>query len=163
MTKTNAMRILEKLKIPYTTVEYEDNTEHKLELGAANRVAEKTGLDPACVFKTIVMQSESKEIRVFCVPADAEVNLKKARGLCGAKSLESVKPDSLLQLTGYVRGGCSPIGMKRRYPTFIDESALTHKTVYVSAGVRGIQLGLSPENLIQACGAQSADLTISSN
>ncbi|MGI5173009.1 Cys-tRNA(Pro) deacylase [Treponema sp. OMZ 840] len=160
MTKTNAMRILERLNIPYTTAEYEDNTEHKLELGAANRVAEKTGLDPECVFKTIVMQSESKEIRVFCVPANKEVNLKKARSFCGAKSLESVKPDSLLQLTGYVRGGCSPIGMKRRYPTFIDESALMHKTVYVSAGVRGIQLGLSPENLIQACGAQSADLTL---
>ena len=160
MTKTNAMRILEKLKIPYTAVEYEDNTDHKLELGAANRVAEKAGLNPACVFKTIVMQSESKEIRVFCVPAQAEVNLKKARSLCSAKSLESVKPDSLLQLTGYVRGGCSPIGMKRRYPTFIDESALTHETVYVSAGVRGIQLGLSPGNLIQACDGQSADLTL---
>ena len=160
MTKTNAMRILEKLKIPYTAVEYEDNTEHKLELGAANRVAEKAGLNPACVFKTIVMQSESKEIRVFCVPACKEVNLKKARSLCGAKSLESVKPDSLLQLTGYVRGGCSPIGMKRRYPTFIDESALAHETVYVSAGVRGIQLGLSPGNLTQACNGQSADLTL---
>ena len=160
MTKTNAMRILEKLKIPYTAVEYEDNTDHKLELGAANRVAEKAGLNPACVLKTIVMQSESKEIRVFCVPAQAEVNLKKARNLCGAKSLESVKPDSLLQLTGYVRGGCSPIGMKRRYPTFIDENALAHETVYVSAGVRGIQLGLSPGNLIQACDGQSADLTL---
>ena len=159
MTKTNAMRILEKLKIPYTAVEYEDNTEHKLELGAANRVAEKAGLNPACVFKTIVMQNESKEIRVFCVPAQAEVNLKKVRSLCGAKSLESVKPDSLLQLTGYVRGGCSPIGMKRSYPTFIDESALTHETVYVSAGVRGMQLGLSGADLVKVCKAQTAQLT----
>lgn len=158
MSKTNAMRILEKLNISYRTFEYEDNTEHKLELGAAERIAEKAGAAPDCVFKTIVMQSDTKEIAVFCVPADKEVNPKKARAVCGAKSIESVKSESLLSLTGYVRGGCSPIGMKRRFPVFIDSSVLKHETVYISAGVRGTQLLLSPSDLIRACEAKTADI-----
>ena len=158
MPKTNAMRILEKLNINYRTFEYEDNADHKLELGAACRIAEKAGAAPESVFKTIVMQSEAKEVYVFCVPADKEVNLKKVRALCGAKSMESVKSESLLSLTGYVRGGCSPIGMKRRFPVFIDSSVLKHKAVYVSAGVRGTQLLLSPSDLIRAAQAQTADI-----
>lgn len=158
MAKTNAMRILEKLNINYRTFEYEDNADHKLELGAAEQIAEKAGVAPDCVFKTIVMQSEAKDVYVFCVPADKEVNLKKARALCGAKTIESVKPDSLLSLTGYVRGGCSPIGMKRRFPVFIDSSVLQHQTVYVSAGIRGAQLLLSPSDLIRAAQAQTVDI-----
>lgn len=153
MSKTNAMRILEKLNINYRTFEYEDNADHKLELGAAERIAEKAGAAPESVFKTIVMQSDTKEIAVFCVPADKEVNL-----MCGAKTMESVKSESLLSLTGYVRGGCSPIGMKRRFPVFIDSSVLKHETVYVSAGVRGTQLLLSPSDLIRAAQAQTADI-----
>ena len=143
MPKTNAMRILEKLNINYRTFEYEDNADHKLELGAACRIAEKAGAAPESVFKTIVMQSEAKEVYVFCVPADKEVSVKSA---------------SLLSLTGYVRGGCSPIGMKRRFPVFIDSSVLKHKTVYVSAGVRGTQFLLSPSDLIRAAQAQMADI-----
>ena len=144
MSKTNAMRILEKLNINYRTFEYEDNADHKLELGAAERIAEKAGAAPESVFKTIVMQSEAKEVYVFCVPADKEVNLKKARALCGAKSMESVKSESLLSLTGYVRGGCSPIGMKKFFPTVVDESAETFESIIISAGKRGYQVELSP-------------------
>ena len=158
MPKTNAMRILEKLNINYRTFEYEDNADHKLELGAACRIAEKAGAAPESVFKTIVMQSEAKEVYVFCVSADKEVNLKKVRALCGAKSMESVKSESLLSLTGYVRGGSSPIGMKRSFPVFIDSSVLKHETVYVSAGIRGTQLLLSPSDLIRACEAKTADI-----
>ena len=160
MPKTNAMRILEKLNINYRTFEYEDNADHKLELGAAERIAEKAGAAPESVFKTIVMQSEAKEVYVFCVPADKEVNLKKARALCGVKSMESVKSESLLSLTGYVRGGCSPLGMKRKYRTFIDTCALDCEKIYISAGVRGEQIIIKPDDLIKACDALACDLAL---
>ena len=160
MSKTNAMRILEKLNINYRTFEYEDNADHKLELGAAERIAEKTGTSPDSVFKTIVMQSEAKEVYVFCVPADKEVNLKKARALCGAKTMESVKSESLLSLTGYVRGGCSPIAMKKAFETFFDERILKQDYVYVSAGVRGKQIKIAPQSLIEAINAKLGDVAV---
>ena len=103
------------------------------------------------VFKTIVMKTDSGEICVFCVPAALEVNLKKARTVAGAKDIEPVKQDSLNALTGYVRGGCSPLGMKRSYRTFFDESIILQEKVYVSAGVRGVQLCLDAEDLVEVC------------
>ncbi|AEE17407.1 YbaK/prolyl-tRNA synthetase associated region [Treponema brennaborense DSM 12168] len=157
--KTNAMRILEDASIPYEVLLYDDDGEHKLELGAAVRIAETLHLDAAAVFKTIVMRTEAKEICVFCVPARLEVNAKKGRISCGAKEIASVKPDELNALTGYVRGGCSPLGMKRRFRTFIDESAQLFGTVYVSAGVRGVQLALDPQHLAAAANAVFCDLT----
>jgi len=154
------MRILEKLNINYRTFEYEDNTDHKLEFGAAERIAEKAGAAPESVFKTIVMRTETKELCVFCESAIHEINLKKARTAAGAKEIDPVKPDELLQLTGYVRGGCWPLGMKRKYRTFIDTCALDCEKIYISAGVRGEQIIIKPENLIKACDAVVCDLVL---
>ena len=122
--KTNAMRILDGLKIPYEVSTYEDDGEHELAKGAALRLAEKIGVQPECVFKTIVMRTENKEICVFCQSAVSEINLKKARNAAGCKEISPVKPEELLGLTGYIRGGCSPLGMKRKFRTFIDETVL---------------------------------------
>ena len=160
MKKTNAMRILDGLKIKYETLSYDDDGEHELSRGAASGIAEKLGIDPAACFKTIVMRSESKAIFVFCQSAEHEINLKKARNACGAKEINPVKPEELLALTGYIRGGCSPLGMKKKYPTFIDESALKHEKIYISAGTRGEQIVISPEDLLKACNAEAVDLVL---
>lgn len=160
MKKTNAMRILEKLKIPFTAKEYEDNDDHKLEHGAAEETARKLGVSPDSVFKTIVMRTDTKEVVVFCQSALHEINLKKARNACGAKEVTPVKQEELLALTGYVRGGCSPLGMKKKYRTFIDSSVLNVSQVHVSAGVRGMQISLSPEDLIKASEAEVTDLIL---
>ena len=160
MKKTNAMRILDGLKIPYETLSYDDDGEHELSRGAASQTATKLGINPAACFKTIVMRSESKQIFVFCQSAEHEINLKKARAACGAKEISPVKPEELLALTGYVRGGCSPLGMKRKFPTFIDESALQHEKIYVSAGMRGEQIALAPADLVKATDALTCDLIL---
>lgn len=160
MKKTNAMRILDSAKIPYDTLEYADDGEHELGHGAAEDIAAKLGIEPSQCFKTIVMRTETKEVVVFCQSALYEINLKKARNAAGAKEVTPVKSTELLALTGYIRGGCSPIGMKRSCRTFIDESVLSHEKVYVSAGVRGMQLVLTPENLIKATRAQTVDLVL---
>ena len=154
--KTNAMRILESKNIPFQCASYEVDEEHLDAVTAAG----KLGLAPDRVFKTIVMRTESSEICVFCVPANVEVNLKKARAASGAKEINPVKPAELLALTGYVRGGCSPVGMKKHFRTFIDETVILHDTVYVSAGMRGEQLVLAPENLVKATGATVCDLNL---
>ncbi len=158
--KTNAMRILEKLGIEYETAAYDDDGEHKLEKGAAGLTAQKIGVDPATVFKTIVMRNESKELFVFLQNALHEINLKKARAASGSKEIAPVKPDELLALTGYVRGGCSPLGMKKQFKTFIDNSALDCAKIHVSAGVRGLQLCLSPQDLAKACAGEFCDLVL---
>jgi Cys-tRNA(Pro)/Cys-tRNA(Cys) deacylase len=106
------------------------------------------------------MQTESKETVVFCQNALYEINLKKARNVCGAKEIFPVRQDELLSLTGYVRGGCSPVGMKRKFRTFIDETVLLHETIFVSGGARGIQIEISPEDLISASDATVADLIL---
>lgn len=160
MKKTNAMRILDKLNIPYEASEYDDDGEHKLEHGAANRTAEKLGVNPEQVFKTIVFKSDSKEVLVFCQSAVSEINLKKARTVAGCKEVTPVKEQELLALTGYIRGGCSPLGMKKQYRTFIDESALLQEEICVSAGVRGMQLKLKPDDLVKATGATVCDLVL---
>ena len=160
MKKTNAMRILDGLKIKYETLSYDDDGEHELSRGAATNTAAKLGINPAACFKTIVMRSESKQIFVFCQSAEHEINLKKARNACASKEINPVKPEELLALTGYIRGGCSPIGMKRKFPTFIDESAMLHEYIYVSAGMRGEQIKIAPADLAKACDAQMADLVL---
>lgn len=160
MKKTNAMRILEGKKIAFSVHEYDDDGEHELSHGAAGQTAEKLGLPPECVFKTIVMRTDTKEICVFCQNATREINLKKARNAAGAKEIAPVKQEELLSLTGYIRGGCSPVGMKKQFRTFIDKSALSCEKIYISAGTRGIQLELSPDDLIKATGAAVCDLTL---
>lgn len=154
--KTNAMRILESHGIPFECSSYEVDEDH---LDAVT-AAKKLGIDTSRVFKTIVMRTDSNEIVVFCVPAPVEVNLKKARAVSGAREIGPVKPAELLSLTGYVRGGCSPIGMRKQYRTFIDETVILHETVYVSAGIRGQQVIVSPENLVRLTGATVCDLAL---
>ena len=154
------MRILDSAKIKYETREYDDDGEHTLEKGAANELAKKLGIDPEAVFKTIVMRSESKGIFVFCQKATSEINLKKARNACNAKEINPVKPEELLGLTGYIRGGCSPIGMKKHFDTFIDKSVLDHEQVYISAGVRGQQIVIAPQDLIKITEATVLDLIL---
>lgn len=154
------MRILESAHIPYETASYDDDGEHELGRGAAEALAKKLSIEPKLVFKTIVMRTETKELCVFCESAVNEINLKKARAAAGAKEIDPVKPDELLQLTGYVRGGCSPIGMKRKYRTFIDTCALDCEKIYISAGVRGEQIIVKPENLIKVCDALVCDLAL---
>ena len=154
------MRILDGLKIPYEVSSYEDDGEHELAKGAALRLAEKIGVQPECVFKTIVMRTENKEICVFCQSAVSEINLKKARNAAGCKEISPVKPEELLGLTGYIRGGCSPLGMKRKFRTFIDETVLLCDFICISGGQRGIQIKLKPDDLIKACDAVVCDLEL---
>ena len=154
------MRILDGAHISYVALSYEDDGEHALAKGAAELTAQKLGIDPSCVFKTIVMRTDSKEVVVFCQSALHEINLKKARNACGAKEVTPVKQEELLALTGYVRGGCSPLGMKRTYRTFIDQSATSHEKIYISAGVRGQQLALNPADLVRITNATVTDLVL---
>ena len=154
------MRILDGLKIKYETLSYEDDGEHELSRGAAENIAAKLGINPAACFKTIVMRNESKQIFVFCQSAIHEINLKKARNASASKEINPVKPEELLALTGYIRGGCSPLGMKKKFPTFIDQTALDFEKIYISAGVRGQQIVISPADLVKATDAQSVDLVL---
>ena len=154
------MRILDGLKIKYETLSYDDDGEHELSRGAAENIATKLGIDPAACFKTIVMRNESKQIFVFCQSALHEINLKKARTASNSKEINPVKPDELLGLTGYIRGGCSPLGMKKKFPTFIDSTALNFQKIYISAGVRGEQIVLAPQDLVKATDATVTDLVL---
>ncbi len=154
------MRLLESEKIDYESFSYEDDGEHALSHGAAEKTAEKLGIPPEACFKTIVMRDETKRIFVFCQSASKEINLKKARNATGSKEIAPVKSEELLSLTGYVRGGCSPLGMKKHFPTFIDESALLLSKMYVSAGVRGMQLALTPADLVKVTKATVCDLAL---
>lgn len=158
--KTNAIRILETLKIPYEAKAYDDDVEHPLAKGAANRTAEKLGIDPATVYKTIIMRTDTKELCVFLQSSLHEINLKKARNAVGCKEINPIKPEELLSATGYVRGGCSPLGMKKKLRTFIDSSAMNLEKLHISAGIRGMQLSLAPADLVKACNATVVDLIL---
>ena len=158
--KTNATRILETLKMPYEAKAYDDDVEHPLAKGAANRTAEKLGIDPATVYKTIVMRTDTKELCVFLQSSLHEINLKKARNAVGCKEINPIKPEELLSATGYVRGGCSPLGMKKKLRTFIDSSAMNLEKLHISAGIRGMQLSLAPADLVKACNATVVDLIL---
>jgi Cys-tRNA(Pro)/Cys-tRNA(Cys) deacylase len=153
--KTNALRILESLGVPYETAAYEAGEEH----ADAVAVAHRLGVAPEILFKTLVARSDKGEILVFCIPAPPELELKKASRAAGAKKVELIALKELHPLTGYVRGGCSPVGMKKPYRTWIDETATLHERIYVNAGSRGLQVILAPEDLRRACDARFADLT----
>jgi Cys-tRNA(Pro)/Cys-tRNA(Cys) deacylase len=154
MTKTNAVRILEAKGIKHTTVEYEVH-EDKLD---AVTVAEEIGAETESVFKTLVARGDKTGIVVFCIPANMELNLKKAASASKNKSVEMIKVKEITDLTGYIRGGCSPIGMKKNYPTYIDETSQLFAEIYVSAGMRGMQLKLPPADLALAAEAEFVDL-----
>lgn len=162
MKKTNAMRILDNAHIQYETSSYDDDGEHELERGAAEQIASKLGINPAVVFKTIVMRTDTKELCVFCQSALCDINLKKARNAAGAKEINPVKPAELPALTGYIRGGCSPLGMKKQFRTFIDSKAMNYEKIYISAGVRGEQIIIAPADLVKATGATVCDLILES-
>ena len=142
MLKTNAVRILEANKISHTTHEYKVDDDL-----SGITVANKIGADPDTVFKTLVAIGDKKNINVFCVPVTLELNLKKAASVSGNKKIEMLKMKDLLPTTGYIRGGCSPIGMKKKYTTYIDETAQLFEKIYVSAGIRGMQVCISPSDL----------------
>ena len=146
--KTNVMRILDQRKIPYTARFYEDSQgpEGTREYGV--HVAEALGQDPARGFKTLVARGASKGIYVFEVPAPENLDLKKAARAVGEKSIELLHVAEINAVTGYIRGGCSPIGMKKEFPTFIHASCLKFEYIYISAGIRGLQIRLNPKDLI---------------
>ncbi len=148
------MRLLDKAKIKYEPHEYP----HGSEAVDGLTVAKLCGFDPECVFKTLVARGASKNVYVFVIPVSSELDLKKAAKAAGEKSVEMVKVSEINALTGYIRGGCSPVGMKKRYPTFINESAKAKNTVYVSAGKIGSQVELEPLALAEICGAQFSEL-----
>lgn len=151
--KPNTTRILQSAGIAHSLVEYE--VDENLD---AVTVAEKIGAVPDRVFKTLVARGDSSGVEVFCIPADTELDLKKAARLTGNKRMEMVRPDELRPLTGYVRGGCSPLGMKNPYRVHVDETAMLHERIFVSAGVRGMQLELNPDDLVRIIGASFADV-----
>jgi len=156
MTKTNAMRLIEQAGITYETVEYDYDEQ---DLGGMHAAA-AIGLPPEQVFKTLVARGAKRGILVFCIPVCCELDLKKAAKAAGDKNVEMVAMKELLGLTGYIRGGCSPIGMKKAYPTFLDETAELYAQISVSAGVRGQQILLTPADLIDYADADVCDLTV---
>lgn len=156
MTKTNVMRLLDAAKIEYEALEYEVD---ESDLSGAS-VARKTGKDKDIIFKTLVVCGEKNGFGVCCIPVCEELDLKKASKLFGEKKIEMIHVKDLLKTTGYIRGGCSPIGMKKQFPTIIDETATLCDKIFVSGGQRGLMLGIEPNELLRYIGATFADLTV---
>ncbi|WP_134683185.1 Cys-tRNA(Pro) deacylase [Brevibacillus migulae] len=152
--KTNAMRILDKEKIAYTMLNYRTD-DGKID---GISVAQKIGRDPGIVYKTLIAQGTSKAYYVFVIPVEAELDLKKAAKIVDEKKVEMIPVKDLLQVSGYIRGGCSPIGMKKMYPTIIDEQAKNLETIIVSGGSIGVQIETQIENLVKAAKARFADV-----
>lgn len=152
--KTNAIRILETRDIRYEVLEYgiEDG---KLD---AVSVARKVGLEPDCVFKTLVTVGKNSGINVFVIPGNCDLDLKKAAEAAGDKNIEMLKSKDLLPLTGYIHGGCSPIGMKKDYPTYIEEMASQYELIAISAGKIGLQVKVNPLDIITLTKGKYADL-----
>ena len=152
--KTNAARLLDRAKIKYELVPYtvdEDNL-------AASHVAEELGEDIATVFKTLVLRGDRTGHFVCVIPGDKEVDLKAAAKVSGNKKADLIPMKELLPTTGYIRGGCTPIGMKKPFPTFIHSTCLNYDTIYISAGVRGLQIAINPQDLINFISASVTDL-----
>lgn len=153
MVKTNAMRMLDKAKIEYKPLEYEVGEDL-----SGTYIANQIGLPYEIVFKTLVAKGDKTGPVVFCIPVDCEIDLKKAAAATKNKKIEMIHVKDLLALTGYIRGGCSPIGMKKRFPTFIHETAPTYEKITVSAGIKGCQLLLNPKDLLEFTSASVCDL-----
>lgn len=154
MKKTNAARLLDSKKIPYNLVEYHVD---EADLSAAH-VADTLGQNVEQVFKTLVLRGKKIGVFVAVIPGAAELNLKKAAKISGNKSVEMVLMKELLELTGYIRGACSPLGMKKPCPIFIHESCLNFEYIFVSAGKRGMQIKINPADLLACTGAEVSDL-----
>ncbi len=151
--KTNAMRLLEQASIPYTEHEYDPE-----KAISAKAVAALMNQDVEQVFKTLVTVGKSKEHYVFVVPGEGELDLKKAAKVSGEKFIEMIPQKDLLPLTGYIHGGCSPLGMKKKFKTFIDETAQLFDTIFVSGGKRGLQVEVNPVQLASLVEATFADI-----
>ena len=155
MQKTNAMRRLDAAKIPYEVLEYEVD-ENDL---SGMHIAEQLGFPPERMFKTLVAKGDKTGPLVFCIPVAEEIDLRRAASITGNKKIEMIHVKDLLALTGYIRGGVSPIGMKKAFPTYIHESALQFERITVSSGTRGAQLLLPRATLLEFLRAKTADLT----
>ena len=151
--KTNVMRVLDGKKIPYVSHTYEPDATM-----SGEEIAALLGEEPDRVFKTLVTQGKSGQYYVFVIPVQAELDLKKAAKEANEKSVGMIKQKDLLPLTGYVHGGCSPIGMKKQFPTFIHETAGSFDRIFVSAGKVGFQVELSPQDLMSVVGCRPADV-----
>lgn len=156
-TKTNAARLLDKAGIAYRLIPY---TVDETDL-AATHVARELGEDIRRVFKTLVLKGDRTGHFVCVIPGDAEVDLKKAARAAGAKKADLIPMKELLPATGYIRGGCSPIGMRKPFPTFIHESAQQFDEIFVSAGIRGLQIAVNPQKLAEFTRSQFTDLIVS--
>ena len=156
INKTNAARLLDQLKIPYELIPYEVDEN---DLGAQH-IAAQLGQPIERLFKTLVLRGDKTGLVVCVIPGAEEVDLKKAARVTGNKKLEMIHVKELLPLTGYIRGGCSPIGMKKALPTWFHESIMLYDTVYCSAGLRGLQFRLAPQDLVRAARGQLADLIV---
>ena len=150
--KTNAMRMLDKNKIPYEVIQYECD-----EFIDGLHTAEKTGAPVEQSFKALVLQGKSRQYYVFVLPIAEEIDLKSAARLVAEKSLEMIHLKDITEITGYVRGGCSPLGMKKNYPVILQEDACQYSKIYISGGRIGTTLCLAPENLIQVTGAKTGN------
>lgn len=153
--KTNAMRILDSMGIGYEVLEYDMPPDFEGDI--AMHSSSVLGLPPEQVYKTLIFVNSTRQYFVFCLPAGFAVSLKKARELTGSSSIDLLKTDNLLALTGYIRGGVSPIGMRRSFPTFVSELAQLEDYVYVSGGLRGVSLKIRPSDLALACSGTFAD------
>lgn len=149
LTKTNAARLLDSLCIEYELIPYEVD-ESDL---SATAVAAKLGQDIDCVFKTLVLHGDKTGVFVCVIPGGEELDLKKAAKVSGNKNAAMVHVKEIFELTGYIRGGCSPVGMKKQYPAYIDETCILFEKIYVSAGVRGLQFKIAPYDLIKVTGS----------
>ena len=154
-SKTKAVRLVQQAQIPCREAYYEFDENDLNGIHAAHAM----GMPEEQVFKTLVARGERTGIHVFCIPVCCELDLKKAAKAAGDKNMELVAVKELLNLTGYIRGGCSPVGMKKKYPTHIDETAILHEEIAVSAGERGHQMILPPEELAQLINAEFSDIT----
>lgn len=152
MEKTNVMRILTQNGIKFAPHEYDSS------ITDGESIAKLLGEDPMQVFKTLVTQSGPSTYHVFVIPVCCTLNLKKAASAAGVKSIQMIKQKELLPLTGYIHGGCSPIGMKKPFATYVEESAMLHSTIIFSAGRVGYQVEVEPNNLLGFIGASYADL-----
>lgn len=152
--KTNAARLLDRAKIAYELIPYTVDEENL----AATHIAEELDEDIACVFKTLVLHGERSGYFVCVIPGDKEVDLKVAAKVSGNKKVDLIPMKDLLGVTGYIRGGCSPVGMKRQFPTFFHSAAVEHPYIYVSAGVRGLQLKVAPQPFIDYVRGTLCDL-----
>lgn len=153
--KTNAARLLDQLQIACELRAYEVSED---ELDAIS-VARKVGMPPEATFKTLVARGDKSGVVMACVPADAELDLKKLATVTGNKKIELVPVRELFALTGYIRGGVSPLGAKKKYPVLIDETAILHDRISISAGTRGLQIIIAPDDLQRAAEATLADLS----